>query len=333
VRSSASRLPGLDGLKGLAILCVVSIHAAPFEPGAYQDHWVNGAARLAVPTFLVVTGYLVGLRTSSRRELVRRFATLLRLHLLYGLLYWGLALLRDGWPGPPTWKGALLHFGEGSYPGQYFFVILLQVLLAAAVLPRRLWQSGAGVVGAGLLALAGFFVAWGVHAEPALLALPAAARRALGSINALWLWFYYFALGAWLGALAGRHGVAPVGRAAGLGLGALGIAVAAAGLPALPPWGLQPGAQYAKLAILAGSSLVALAVAALARAPVPRSLARAGADSFAIFVWNPALLAALGGLLGRPASPAASWLHVLAATALALGLARLARRHSPLLLP
>ena len=66
---TSSRLAGLDALKGVSILMVVLIHAVPEGPDWYQDHVVNGIARLAVPSFLIVTGFLNGLMGSSRAKL------------------------------------------------------------------------------------------------------------------------------------------------------------------------------------------------------------------------------------------------------------------------
>jgi peptidoglycan/LPS O-acetylase OafA/YrhL len=330
----AGRLPGLDAVKGLSILGVVVIHAAPPGPSLYHEHVVSGLARLAVPCFLVVTGYLAGIKASSRGRMRSYLVEFLRLHLIYGAFYWAVELARRGIPEALTLKEALLHFGEASYPGQYYFVILIQVFLLAWALPERLWKAPAAPLlwaAVALLAL-GVLLARGPSdgARPDALA-QRIALRALTTAHGAWLWFYYFALGAWLGDRA-RRGLRPP-LAAGAACAAAGIAVATLALPDWPYSGSPPALPYARVPIYVGATLVALGLPALARLSFPRPLTAIGAESFTIFVLNPALLLVLALLFGRATTLATSWLYVALTLAMAWALARPLRRWAPFAVP
>jgi peptidoglycan/LPS O-acetylase OafA/YrhL len=321
-------------VKAVAIALVVLIHAAPEQPAWYARHVVEGAARLGVPAFLLVTGFLAGLRAWSRRRLVAGCLRFLRLHVIWGLFYWAVSILRDGLPERLGWKAALLHFGEASWAGQFYFVIVVQVFFVAGVLlPDGAWRR-APVVGASAAAALGGFALLG--AAPALAAdlglSPWAARPfAIGS--AVWLWFYYFALGAWLGERS-RDAAGPLSRLGGRGAGALvaaAVLVAAAGWPSAAA--LAPPHPYARLPILVGATLIGLCLPSLARRPVPRWVQRTGTETFGVFVLNPAILSLWSGLAGGPAGLAGSWLRAAATVAVAVPLTSRLRRRAGWLLP
>ncbi len=328
--SERARLDGLDGLKGVAIAFVVLIHAAPVEASFYRDSVVNGAYRLAVPAFLATTGYLAGLRGSSRERLSAYFWRFLRLHLIYGAFYWGLSLALRGVQEPLTLKSALLHFGAGSYPGQYYFAILLQVFfLTGFLLPSRFWRHGAAPLLAGGLAVIGIVgLQVAVEAEPGTpLSWLARLRQ-----NPFWLWLHYFTLGAFLGdrRRSGRLGPAPAALALPLLLAA-GVVVTLD----WPPFGvaeLPTPFPYARLSILLGATLLVLGLPWIAERPAPAWLTRTGRGSLGIFVFNPALLALAFQVLGRPQEPLGSLLLAAATIGVGLALADLARRRAPFLL-
>lgn len=322
------RLPGLDAAKALAIVGVVLIHAAPDEASPYHRHVVDGLARLAVPCFLVVTGLLAGLKASSRRRMRSYALEFVRLHLIYGLFYWAVSLARDGCPETWTLKTALLHFGEASYPGQYYFLILIQSFALAWLLPERLWRTTGAVVFWGAVAAAG--VAWlrisAGTARPDSSAELVAYRIAT-SPNGAWLWFYFFALGATLGARR-RRGLQPSPQT-GAAWVLAGILVASLGLADWPEWYLATRLPYARAPIYAGATLLALGLPALATVRAPDPLLRLGRESFTVFVLNPALLMLLAGLFGAAASPAGSWVRTAATLVVAVALARPLRRFAP----
>ena len=194
-----TRLAGLDAVKGLAILMVVAIHAAPVEGDGYQDHFVSGVARLAVPLFLAISGYLAGLKGTSRARFAAYFRKFLKLHLVYAVFYWLLSMLRDGVADDITLNDVLLRFGAGAYPGQYYFAILVQTYFVAAfLLPSGFWRRCWVLPASALTAVAGtILLAVEFYAsEPA----PALALLARLRDAPVWLWFFYFALGATLGA-------------------------------------------------------------------------------------------------------------------------------------
>jgi surface polysaccharide O-acyltransferase-like enzyme len=327
-----SRLAGLDGLKGAAILGVVLIHAAPPGPSWYLRHVTNGIACLAVPCFLLVTGYLAGRSRAGHGKLAGYAWKFLRLHVAYGLFYWAVELVREG-ARVPTLKSALLHFGEAAYPGQYYFVILVQVFFVSGyLLPERFWRHAGAVIATFVLTLVGFLLirfapAWQDEALP----LTRAAAHALGSGSGVWLWLYYFTLGAFIGdrSQSGQMpGWVPGARVATT-LVALGVA-AAGGAGTTPfDWDGVTGTPYTRLPILVGATLLGLALPSLAHWDAPVWLRQTGRDSFGVFVFNPALLMAGFALLGVPEGPGRSWLYVALVVAVAVPATRLLRRIAP----
>jgi peptidoglycan/LPS O-acetylase OafA/YrhL len=332
--SPDTRLPGLDAAKAVAIVLVVLIHAAPPRPAWYEEHVIEGAARLGVPVFLLVTGFLAGRRAWSRQRLLRGWLRFLRLHVLWGFFYWGVSLLRDGAPDRLGWKAALLHFGEGAWAGQFYFVVVVQILFVAALLPEGAWRHPAAVAVSAAAAVAGIALLGAGPSLAAELGLGGWASRPLTMGNAVWHWFYYFSLGAWLGERA-RDPAGLLSRLAGWGTVALigaGVLVAGAagmGGAALPP----PGAPYARLPILVGATLIGLSLPSLAGRAAPRALRRLGANTFGVFVLNPAILLLWSGFAGATSSLLGSWMRAAATVAVALPIASLLRRRAGWLLP
>jgi surface polysaccharide O-acyltransferase-like enzyme len=328
------RLAGLDAVKGLAILMVVVIHAAPVERDAYQDHFVNGMARLAVPLFLAISGYLAGLKGTSRARFAAYFRKFLKLHVIYSAFYWLLSVLRQGVADDITVKDVLLRFGAGAYAGQYYFAILVQTYFVAAfLLPGRFWQRWWVLPASALTAVAGtILLAIEFDAsEPA----PALALLARLRGEPVWLWFFYFALGATLGAREAERsasGALP-SRLPALAGACGGVAIATLGMPAVVGDSFALAFPYSRLPIFLGSTLLVLALPVLARAPDPPALIRLGRESFGIFVFNPALLMLLVNLLGKPEHPWSSWGYVAITACGCLLIAAFLRRRAPGLLP
>ncbi len=329
--TGAARLSGLDGIKGLAIIAVVVIHAAPTDSPLYLDHVVNGAARLAVPAFLAVTGYLAGLRGWLRPRLAGYFWKFLRLHLIYGAFYW---LLSAPWGADSvdlTLREALLRFGAGGYPGQYYFAILVQILFASAfLLPDRFWRKLWIVPASAAIAVAGTMLLAAAVEAPA----PGTALALLARLrgNPVWLWFVYFSLGAALGAHSTRlpERIRRLGPA--LVALALGVAIASAGVPSAMSDAFAASFPYLRLPIFLGSLGLIFALPTLARAEMPRWLVALGRESFGVFVFNPALLTLLNAGFGPSDSFGNSWLHAGIATAGSYAIAKGLRRFAPWLL-
>jgi surface polysaccharide O-acyltransferase-like enzyme len=328
---SPRRLPGLDALKGGAIVLVVLIHATPDGAIAYRNDFVQGIPRLAVPLFLVVTGYLAGFRNLPRERLATYFRRMLALHLFYGAFYWGVSLLAEGVPETTTLKSALLHFWAGSYMGQFYLVVLVQVFFVAAyALPERAWRSGTAVVVSALAAVAGIALLTGQlpGGGGALGELLARVRQ-----NGVWLWFYYFSLGGYLGAR--RRAAEARGESSGTRGAAALAAAAAIGVALVTPLetAAPTGLSYVRYPLWVGATLLALAVPGLARWDVLPGLQRLGRETFALYVLNPAILLLLYALVGRPQAAWSSWLYAAATVAVGFAAGRLMRRRTPFLLP
>jgi peptidoglycan/LPS O-acetylase OafA/YrhL len=319
-------------VKAVAIALVVLIHAAPGRPAWYDDHVIEGAARLGVPAFLLVSGFLAGRRAWPRRRLALGCLRFLRLHVVWGLFYWGVSILRDGLPDRLTWKAALLHFGEASWAGQFYFVIVVQIFFVASLLPERAWRRPAAVCVSAAAALAGIALLGAAPGLAAGLGLPGWTTRALTTGSAVWLWFYYFSLGACLGERSrdGAGALARLGAGSAAGLLAAAALVAGAGWPRLGPPGGDP---YARLPILVGATLLGLCLPSLAHRGAPRLLRRLGAETFGVFVLNPAILALWAGVAGSGGGLVGSWLRAAATVAVAAPLTSLLRRRASWLVP
>lgn len=326
----SARLPGLDALKGLCIAGVVLIHAAPSHEGPYAVHFVDGVARLAVPLFLTITGYLAGMKGTGRARFRANLVTFAVLHLIYGAFYGLLNALLHGLPEPLTAKFVVMRFAESAYPGQYYLVILIQLFLFTSLLPdRRSWRSAGWLWASAVAAAAGVALLTALPILARELDLPALIVKAARTPNALWLWFFYFALGARLGAAAGE----PTWSRLRLAGAALGLVVATLGVPDLPVWDEPLRYPYARAPIYLGATLVALALPVLARVRGPALLARLGRDSFGIYVLNPAVLAAIAALFGPRVSLPVSWLQAAATLAVCTLMTVALRRWAPWALP
>lgn len=138
----ANRSSEADILKGAAILGVVFIHAS----GLAGDLGLTGEilkslARLAVPTFVVLFSYFLekGLqkRPSAWRYLASRFVALLVPFVVWSTIYF--LWLADF--GTLTLQKALtMHWSGYGWSGQYFFIILFQLLVVFPFL-RKIAKS------------------------------------------------------------------------------------------------------------------------------------------------------------------------------------------------
>ena len=167
--------------------------------------------------------------------------------------------------------------------------------------------------------------------EPA----PALALLARLRGEPVWLWFFYFALGATLGARSADRAAsgAPLPLAPALAATCAGLAIATLGVPTVASADFANAFPYSRLPIFLGCTLLVIALPVLARAPDALPFVRLGRESFGVFVFNPALLMLLVDLLGRPEHPWSSWGYVAITACGCLLLATLLRRRAPWLLP
>jgi len=327
-----TRMPGLDGLKAIAIIFVVMIHAAPLHSGWYERYITQGVARLAVPVFLIITGYLTGFKAKGRPALAVRFRRFLWLQLFYGAFYWAFGL-RHGFPDHLTLRAALLHFWAGSYPGQYYLVILVQLFFVTAfLLPTAFWRSRISLVLSALGVVAGTVLLWS-YGAPNRSPLLAILDR--GQDNSIWLWLFYFTLGGYLGSRLRDGSLASWSNRWGPALASMGLAITLI----LVDGALHAQANhdmafpYTRLSVLVAATLVGLAVPTLAHWRAPGELQQLGRHSFAIFVFNPAVLGIFLDLYGRASQVWSSLIYVACILLVSLGIGVVLQKRAPLLLP
>jgi peptidoglycan/LPS O-acetylase OafA/YrhL len=326
------RLEGLDTLKGIAIAAVVSIHAAPVEAHEYLVHGINGPARLAVPLFFAISGFLLGRRWPSRQKLASYFWKFLRLHLLYGAFYFALEPLRFGVYRTLTVKWVVMHFAAYSYPGQFFLFVLPQIyFLFAFVVPERA-RSGAPLFAASL-ALAAATVAWVASAFAAGFEGPLQGRLA-GSAEALaTLWLFPFVLGIVLGKRVGVRAPSGTALAASLAVAALAAVLAAFDFPETVDPSYVLIFAYARWSILIASTLPVLTLPWIAGSEGVAPLSALGRESFGIFVLNPLVIGMFVLAAGPPHTVAQSLALSAAAIAIAFALTRWLRPRLPFAFP
>jgi peptidoglycan/LPS O-acetylase OafA/YrhL len=171
----STRVPELDGLRGLAILLVVAAHYFFFSvtpaPGSVLAY-VKAAGRLSwsgVDLFFVLSGFLIGgilldARTSPtffRTFYARRFFRIIPLYALVLAVFWGMRAISARLPG----LSAVVPLLEGPVPW-YVYATLLQ----------NFYSAWFGTLGATFLN-----VTWSLAVEEQFyLALPALLRRLSG---------------------------------------------------------------------------------------------------------------------------------------------------------
>jgi peptidoglycan/LPS O-acetylase OafA/YrhL len=285
------RLGGLDALKGIAIVLVVAIHAAPGEGSAYYQYAIAGVARLAVPLFLMISGFLIGTGQPPREKLVGYFWKFVRLHLLYSAFYWATEPWGVGAWRELTLKNALMHFAPFSFPGQFYLFVLPQIWFVFAFLvPSRL-RSTTGLLLASLAIAAATIAFVASCMSSGRSPLP---WWALGHASATLLgWLYPFTLGIWVGA---RAAAGPFARLGGPACGLLAAAAAAIVAFDLPvtdgPYYLRHFG-YLRWSLLIGMTLLALALPWLARNLRLPPFEALGRESFGVYVFNPLVLGLL----------------------------------------
>jgi surface polysaccharide O-acyltransferase-like enzyme len=309
---------------------VVAIHAAPYAESAphYSAYVIQGIARLAVPLFLCISGFLVGIRCPSRSKVAQYFAKFLRLHLLYSVLYWLFEPLRLGAYQPLTLEAVLLHFGAYGYAGQFYLFALLQIYFALAFLiPQRLWTSRALLVGSLALAaaaVAGLAWSYSAGADGAI----APWIRGYGE-SSLFLWLYPFSLGIWLGHHFGAPAPTPVLAASSILLALAAMAIAVLGVPVFGSAVYLAHCPYARWPILIGTTALAGAIPWASRTLRLAPLAALGRESFGVFVLNPLILDIWALQLGRATAISDSMLRAAVTLAIAFALSRTLRKRIP----
>lgn len=253
------RLVGLDLLKLVLALLVVTIHANPFRGVNDTALWLlgNGLARVAVPTFFVVAGYHFRPEVAGRSaRLIGRY---LWLHLLWLTLY-----LPLWWPAVA--RGGVVQYLQFWLYGYWQLWFLIGLAIAVAM-TQAVWRRPSGVIfGLALTALlAGFAlqtaIGWGY--------LPRGFWP--DARNGVLLGFPMFALGYLVRRehLAARLRPALVFRAAVLGL--LAVVGESVLMREISPSARPMAPETLLSAALAGPALL---LSALHAPPLPGWLAR-----------------------------------------------------------
>ncbi|NDV63036.1 acyltransferase [Puniceicoccales bacterium CK1056] len=146
---SSTRQFAPDLLKAIAIFGVVYIHSI-WMVGENATVYITWIFRAAVPCFLMMFSYFMA-RSLSRQEHPWRYIGKRFLHILTVFIVWSLAysLFREEWLMPTLLKFAIRHFGGGSWPGQFFFFILLQLI---PLFPVLVWAYNRPALRIGILA-------------------------------------------------------------------------------------------------------------------------------------------------------------------------------------
>jgi len=326
------RLGGLDSLKGIAIALVVLIHAAPSGAPDYERYVISGISRLAVPLFLVISGFLIGRSRPPRAKLVGYFWKFLRLHLLYGAFYWALALLGLRAGRPLTLKNAVMHFAAFSYPGQFYLFVLPQIyFLFAFLVPERLRSATTLLVGSLLLSASCVAIMAATVSSGSSAPLPSILIGHAEATPAVWL--FAFTVGIWVGARSGHPRLSRIGAMPSLLLAGMAATLAALDLPATDGVDYVERFPYARWSILIGTALLAAALPWASRGLRLGPLEALGRESFGIFVFNPVILGILVNHLGSVTTVSRSLLYAAATVGIAYSITRLLRRRIPFAFP
>jgi surface polysaccharide O-acyltransferase-like enzyme len=161
---STTRLPGLDALKGVAIVAVVAIHvlAVLYRPSIVTAALATSSAvSFAVPVFVAISVFFAAqewLRTHSWSVVSRRAIRLVPLYLLWTGIY----LLFRWSLGDPVGTDLRRHngldvlFRGAAAPHLYYVPILIEVLVFVPLLATVIRSTATAwlVIGAGVVALA-----------------------------------------------------------------------------------------------------------------------------------------------------------------------------------
>jgi surface polysaccharide O-acyltransferase-like enzyme len=128
--AGTERLVAIDVIRVVAVLLVVTLHAEPFRDLSYQINFVvtNGVARLAVPLFLITSGYFIASTMSSGR-MKPWVLRVLKLYVLWMMVY------APFWvPGLLDRENEAVFLARTLVIGYYHLWFLIALALAGLVL-------------------------------------------------------------------------------------------------------------------------------------------------------------------------------------------------------
>lgn len=129
-----SRSISADFIKAFSICGVVFIHCSNMlYSSAFFDEYVRVFLRFCVPCFIFLWAYFFEMSYSKKNKIERRkyiwerFTHLFVVYLLWTLLY--IFILDYKWQSLTFKKIITMYFAGYGFTGQYFFIILFQLLL------------------------------------------------------------------------------------------------------------------------------------------------------------------------------------------------------------
>ena len=215
----ASRDLSVDCLKAAAIAAVVAIHVP------YGSHVADPSLRFCVPVFIGLWGYFA--EASARRHPDRPLVTYVRdrfVQLFIPYAVWSVVYFLIG-PRLKEWNTTPIHtiiggwLGGGLWAGQYFFIIMFQLLLLFPMLRGSMPEAAGGLWLWGGLGVFAMFELWLVRIRPLALVwdrlpvqwLPYAALGV--AVARGWRPPFVLSRSAWTGAGVALLAVAPFEQA------------------------------------------------------------------------------------------------------------------------
>jgi peptidoglycan/LPS O-acetylase OafA/YrhL len=190
--SVRSRDPAGDALRAWAIVGVVAIHGLDLTLGPGTFKWVSSYFRWAVPAFIVLSAYYTALASGRQGAtpllpwLKARYLKLLPPFVFFSMFY---LLVFADLPNLTVQKLLTTHLSGYGWTGQYFFIVLFQLLPMMWLLARRR-VSGALALSSVALGLALYM--WAPHGFAGSLLL-----RQLG-VRPFLYWLAYCVWGVFL---------------------------------------------------------------------------------------------------------------------------------------
>ncbi len=175
IGNQANRIGPVDGIKIALAMLVVLIHTDPLRGVSESlNFWlVNYAARIAVPMFFALSGYVLSRNIKTKERYILKWAqNLVRVLALWTLLYWAYASLFEyaGAPGG-EWLAWSYDFVAYSLLRGYLHLWYLPSLLAGGIILyhlRNVNRLKMLLVSACLYVLGLFAVSWSAFSNPAV---------------------------------------------------------------------------------------------------------------------------------------------------------------------
>lgn len=282
--------PEVHRARAVAIVVVVLIHALPFLPPTvqYLDWWFADITRFAVPTLLLLSGYLVPDRRLGRPWLERRAQRVLGPYLVASVVVLVASQVLPLVEPRPVLRSLLL----ADALGPFYYVFVLAVLIAFTPLLRRL-----GVRALALATLLGAAVSFWADLQP-LSELSLFARQHL---PVLWAGYYL------AGMLLRRHRQRLVDLADRLVVPSLWVATIAAVFVGVAPFGSGP--RRAVTSILVWVLMALLMATATSRRAVPlgRTTRLLSVRSYPLYLYHVPVVAGLAGTFGASVLTLRPW--------------------------